>query len=158
MGGNLSLPGGGQSRARFNHFSPLVNGDEEVELKIEVCSLFSPVADNEWVSLGELGEVLFREVDVSLSIIRRVARPACSLECGIIIFLDSEVEPYLNIFGYCDALLSRKNGSARWYWYYLIIFCPLNGTKGTKRTSRCVEEDLKLQTDITNSTKLLLSE
>lgn len=40
MGCNLSLPGRGQSGRRFNHFSPLVNGDEEDEVRAEQ-SLFS---------------------------------------------------------------------------------------------------------------------
>lgn len=49
MGCNLSLPGRGQSGRRFNHFSPLVNGDEEDEVRAEQ-SLFS-----EWTGVLDDG-------------------------------------------------------------------------------------------------------
>ena len=49
MGCNLSLPGRSQSGGRFNHFSPLVNGDEEDEVRAEQ-SLFS-----EWTGVLDNG-------------------------------------------------------------------------------------------------------
>lgn len=59
MGRHLSLPGSGQSHARFNHFSPLINDDEgegeEAQGKETLFFVLSVSADDERASRGGAG-------------------------------------------------------------------------------------------------------